>query len=157
MPSHWANLAVVFLIVTSLGLKVWSMAAPDQRSRQPDVFLRLSALSAEGFSLVEGGGLGGHAWVANRQDCRIEIVTLSPLGWHQSAIAERAEGRELAYIYGGQVYERQPVMLTKLDYYWHKLANYFHPSIQPPVFGVVTSPGCASQSVDPAFIAQHLL
>jgi hypothetical protein len=150
-------LAVVFLLVASLGLKAWSMAAPDQRSRQPDGFVSLSALSAEGFSLVEGGDLGGRAWVANKQDCRIEITTLSPLGWHQSAIADRAGGQELVYIYGGQVYERQPVILTKLDYYWHKLANYFHPSSQPPVFGVVTSPGCASQSVDPFFIARQLL
>ncbi|MBU1336410.1 MAG: hypothetical protein KJ944_07455 [Alphaproteobacteria bacterium] len=133
------------------------MAAPDQRSRQPDGFLRLGTLSAEGFSLVEGASLEGHAWVANRRDCRIDITTLSPLGWHQSAIADRAGGQELVYIYAGQVYERQPVILTKLDYYWHKLANYFHSSSQPPVFGVVTSPGCASQSVDPIFIAQHLL
>ena len=156
MPSHWAKLVLVFLLVASLGLKAWSMAAADQRTRQPDVLLLFSALSADGFSLVEVGGLEGPAWVAERRDCRIEITTLSPLGWHQSAMAARAGEQELAYVYGGQVYEQQPVMLTRLGYYWHKLANYFHLSGQPSVFGVVTSTGCAAQSVAPVFIAQLL-
>jgi hypothetical protein len=71
-------------------------------------------------------------------------------------MATRAAGQTLAYVYAGHTYAEQPVMLSKLGYYWHKLTSYFYPSAQPPVFGVVTSPGCAAQAVDTALIAQHL-
>ncbi|WDR06502.1 hypothetical protein PSQ90_03260 [Devosia rhodophyticola] len=71
-------------------------------------------------------------------------------------MAARAGGRDLAYVYGGNVYGQQPVMLSKLGYYWHKLVNYFYPSGQPPVFGVVSSSDCDSQSVGIGLIAQLL-
>lgn len=156
MPSPWAKLALIVLLVASLGLKARSIDAADQSSEPPSGSALLNALSAGGFTLTVQDGLEAPAWVADKGACHIEVTTVSPLGWHQSAMAVRAGGQGLAYVYGGQVYAEQPVTLTKLGYYWHKLANYFYPSGQPLVFAVVTSAGCTAPSVDTVRIAQLL-
>lgn len=157
MPLPWARLALIALLVASLGLKTRSIDAADQPSEPPSGSALRGALSADGFALTEAAGLQSPAWIADKGDCHIEIVAVSPLGWHQSAMTVRAGKQGLAYVYAGHVYAEQPVMLTKLGYYWHKLANYFYPTGQPPVFGVVTSAGCATQPVDIARMAQLLL
>lgn len=156
MRSVWAKLALIVLLVASLGLKARSYA-PNQSIEQPRDTALLSALSAGGFALSTKDGLDGPTWVADKGDCHIEVTTVTALGWHQSAMANRAGTQNLAYVYAGHVYEEQPVMLTKMDYYWHKLANYFYSSGQPPpVFGVVTSAGCTEQSFDTTLIARLL-
>lgn len=156
MPSPWVRLALIVLLFTSLGLKGWRSDAADQPPLQPVNASLVSLLSARDFILTQEEGLEGPTWVADKDDCHVEITQVSLLGWHQSAMVARAGGEALAYAYAGEAYEEQPVMLTKLGYYWHKLANYFYPSSPPPIFGVVTSTGCAAHSIDTALIAQHL-
>ena len=144
---------MVVLLCTSLGLKAWTSShAADQTGRVPD----MSTLFGPGFALSQETGLDAPSWIASRGDCRIEVASVSALGWHQSAMAARAGEQALAYVYQGRVYSEQPVLLTKLGYYWHKLTSYFIPSSQPPVFAVVTSRGCAGQSIDATLIAHHL-
>jgi hypothetical protein len=99
-------------------------------------------LSSKGFFLTQGDGLEGVNWVAWKDDCRVELAVLSPLGWHQSAMAARSPEQALAYIYKGEIFEAQPVTRTKLDYYWHKVANYFGSFPQAPVFSVALSDTC---------------
>lgn len=156
MTSIWAKAALIVLLVFSLGLKARSIDRVEQPIEQPSAPALFSALSADGFTLTEAAGLEGPAWVAARGGCHIEVATISPLGWHQSAMSVRAGAQALAYVYAGQIYQEQPVLLSKLGYYWHKLTNYFYPSMQPPVFGVVTSDACAGQSVDITSIARLL-
>jgi hypothetical protein len=147
-------LALIILLVASLGLKARSSEASSQPAEQPGDTALFSALSADGFALSTKDGFeSGTTGVADKGDCHIEVTTVTPLGWHQSAMVERAGQQKLAYVYAGHVYDSQPVVLTKMDYYWHKLVNYFYVSEQPPVFGVVTSAGCAAQSVDTVRIA----
>ena len=158
MRSDWAKPVLIVLLVASLGLKARSSDAPNQPREQPIYAALLSALSAGGFALSTKDGLESPTWVADKGDCHIEVSTVTPLGWHQSAMADRAANQNLAYVYAGNVYQNQPVMLTKMDYYWHKLANYFYPSGRPlPVFGVVTSANCTVQSMDTDLIARLLL
>ena len=158
MRSDWAKLALIVLLVASLGLKARSSDASNQPREQPIYTALLSALSAGGFALSTKDGLESPIWVADKGDCHIEVTTVTPLGWHQSAMANNAGKQNLAYVYAGHIYEKQPVMLTKMDYYWHKLTNYFPLSGQlPPVFGVVTSADCTAQSVDTLLIARLLL
>jgi hypothetical protein len=156
MPSLWVKSALIVLLVASLGLKVRGIEHIDQTEERASGHALVESLSADGFVLGAGGGLEGYAWVATRGDCRIEVTMVSPLGWHQSAMATRAAGQTLAYVYAGHTYAEQPVMLSKLGYYWHKLTNYFYPSAEPPIFGVVMSPGCAAQAIDTAVIARQL-
>ena len=156
MPSPWAKIALVLLLVASLGLKAWRLDAADQPGQQSDNSDMIAMLSADGFALAEGYGLEGDSWIASRGDCDIEITAVSALGWHQSAMVARAGGRPLLYVYAGQAFAEQPELLTRLGYYWHKLSNYFYPSAPPPVFAIVTSSGCARQQVDTIALAQHL-
>jgi hypothetical protein len=139
-----------------LGLKVWHGAAADQPNRQRSASPLFEALGEDGFTLTEQGWLESPIWVAGKDDCRIVVTTVSPLGWHQSAMAAHRGQQALVYVYEGRIYQEQPVLLTKLGYFWHKLANYFYPAAQPPVFAVVTSSGCAAQSIDTASLALHL-
>jgi hypothetical protein len=158
MQLHWAKLALIVLLVASLGLKARGSDASNQPPEQWRDTALLDALSAGGFAISSKDGLQSPTWVADKGDCHIEVTTVTPLGWHQSAMADRAGNQNLAYVYAGHVYENQPVMLTKMDYYWHKLANYFYLSgQQPPVFGVVTSANCTPQSVGTDLIARLLL
>ncbi|MET3896560.1 hypothetical protein ABIB57_000484 [Devosia sp. UYZn731] len=146
------------MLVASLGLKARSSDASSQPREQPGDTALLGALSAGGFAISTKDGLESPTWVADKGDCHIEVTTVTPLGWHQSAMADRAGNQNLAYVYAGHVYEHQPVMLTKMDYYWHKLANYFYLAGQPPpVFGVVSSANCTAQSVGTDLIARLLL
>lgn len=154
MQSTWVKLALVVLMVASLGLKARSdSGAPPQ----PYAPASLDILSAQGFVFDEIDGLQGPAWAAANDDCRIEITEVSPLGWHQAAMGARAGEGRVAYVYDGRPYDEQPVTLTKFGYYWHKLLNYFDPAAsQPPVFAVATSAGCAAQSIQFELIAQQL-
>lgn len=156
MPSLWAKSALIVLLVASLGLKVRGIERDEPPGPPASALALVSALSGDGFVLGDGGGLEGYSWLATRGDCHIEVTMVSPLGWHQAAMATRAAGQTLAYVYEGHLYDEQPILLSKLGYYWHKFTNYFYPATQPPVFGVVTSPGCAAQSIDSALIARHL-
>ena len=154
MPSAWAKLALITLLVLSLGLKTWRSNAADQPHQQAAGTILVDTLAGEGFALSPGEGLEGTSWVGSRDACHIEITAVSPLGWHQSAIDARARGQSLAYVYSGSIYREQPVLLTKLDHYWHRLVNYFHSSQQPPVFAVVSSAACAGPSIER--LALHL-
>jgi len=153
MQSTWVKLALVALMVASLGLK----ARSDAGAPPPYSPAGLGILSDQGFVFAEIGGLEGPAWSASNRDCRIEITEVSPLGWHQAAMGARAGDGRVAYVYDARLYDEQPVTLTKLGYYWHKLVNYFDPAaMQPPVFAVATSAGCAAQSIQFERIAQQL-
>ncbi len=157
MPLRWARLALILLLGASLSLKAWHGAAADQPNERLSTSSLLRALGEDGFTLTEQGWLESPLWVASKDDCRIVVTTVSPLGWHQSSMVAHKGQQALGYVYDGRVYQEQPVLLTKLGYFWHKLANYFYPAAQPPVFAVVTSRGCAAQSIDTATLAQYLL
>ncbi|MGN6487442.1 MAG: hypothetical protein ACTHLT_06440 [Devosia sp.] len=157
MPSISARLSLVVLLFLSLGAKAWTSGhAAETAADAPDTSALLATLSAEGFALSQAGGYESPFRLATRGECRVGVTTVSPLGWHQSALAAQAGGQTLAYVYGGHLYAEQPVLLTKLGYYWHKLTAYFLPIAQTPVYAVLTSRACAAQSVDPTRIAQLL-
>lgn len=157
MPSISARLALVVLLFLSLGVKAWTSGhAAETASDVPDTSALLRTLSADGFALSQAEGFESPLRVASRGECRVGVTTVSPLGWHQAAMAARAGGQNLAYVYGGHLYAEQPVLLTKLGYYWHKLTGYLLATAQPPVYAVLTSPGCVAQSLDPPRITQLL-
>jgi hypothetical protein len=156
MPLPWARLALILLLGASLSLKVWHGVAANQPHGQPTAIPLFESLEEDGFTLAEQGWLESPVWVASKDDCRIVVTTVSPLGWHQSAMAAHKGQQALGYVYDGRIYQDQPVLLTRLGYYWHKLANHFYSTAQPPVFAVVTSRGCAAQSIDTASLAHFL-
>lgn len=156
MPSTWARFALAVLLLLSLGLKAWTSYGADRTDDAADSPALLEPLGAKGFALSQEDGLEAPFAIATRGDCRIEVTTVSALGWHQAAMAARAEAQALSYVYAGRVYAQQPVMLTKVGYYWQRLVGYFGPSRQPQVFAVITSPACAGQAIDATVVASSL-
>jgi hypothetical protein len=132
----------------SLALKVFGNTAQVQTATEDMPAIIGQYMEQHGFTLTQQRTVSGSALVATSGPCRIEIADVSPHGWHRSAMAQHASGRQLAYLYDGSVYADQPVALSKFGFYWHKLIRYFMPSSTPAVLAVITSPECSSEAAN---------
>lgn len=86
---------------------------------------------------------------AVKDQCRVLIATVSPLGWHRHVIREvKPEGSRLVYVFKGQLYEDQPLLRTWLDHYWVRLRQSIGraPSVSPTIAVVQSSECSAAQA-----------
>jgi hypothetical protein len=149
-------LKVIFagVLTLSLALKVFGHTAEEQTATEDIPAAIEQYLQQRGFTLSRQVTVNGSALVATNGPCRVEIANVSPHGWHRSAMAQHASGRQLAYLYDGSIYADQPVALTKFDFYWHKFIRYFMASSTPAVRAVITASECSSETVSLDTMAQ---
>ncbi|MDB5563260.1 MAG: hypothetical protein JWN11_2678 [Hyphomicrobiales bacterium] len=152
LPS---SLLLAGLLVLSLGLKVsaniaWTGTGPDVNSTEAVAFLQ-----SHGFSVVAPDPLND-LWVSGSNDqCWMQIATVSALGWERDAMSESALGARLSYVYAGNIYPEQPVLLTALNHYWQRLQSYLRqPSHQYPVRAIITSNDCPANLLQPEILAK---
>lgn len=145
---------LVLLLTASLSVKVLGSvtSGDDPPSDVPQSIH--GYLEQHGFALSQQPSMDGPALIAISGLCRIEIANVSPHGWHKSAMEQEAGQRTLVYFYGGAVYDQQPVMLTKLGYYWHKLMHYFVTSTAPSVRAAIIAPECPKDAANLDTLAQ---
>lgn len=134
------------VLTLSLALKVLGNTAEEETATEDIPAIIEQYLEQRGFTLSWQVTVNGSALVATNDGCSIEIANVSPHGWHRSAMAQHASGRQLIYLYDGSVYDDQPVALTKFGYYWHKLIRYFMASSAPVVRAVITTPECSNET-----------
>jgi hypothetical protein len=145
---------LVVLLTGSLSVKVLgSVSSGDDPPSDVPQSIH-TYLEQRGFALSQQPSMDGPALVAISGLCRIEIANVSPHGWHRSAMEQEAGQRTLVYFYGGVVYDQQPLALTKLGYYWHKLMHYFTPSTLPSVRAAIIAPECPSGAASLDTLAQ---
>lgn len=136
---------LALLLILSLLLKI-SGVKNAQAEGSRGVYDRVATvLERHGFKVVKNAtdedlfSLSGL-----RGQCRLLVAVLSPHGWHRDVIRQIAPpDSQLLFLFDGASYRDQPLLLTRLDYYWSRLLRYAGIN-QPlrPVLGVVGSSEC---------------
>lgn len=77
-------------------------------------------------------------------DCQVLVAAVSPQGWHTDIVRKLVPSRSnLLFIYRGQAYSEQPVLITAFNDYIFRFFRMLgaHPRMSP-ILAVVASPEC---------------
>lgn len=139
--------SALLLLALTLGWKLWVAAAPaDAGDVKPAV---AEFLSRHQFSVVlDKETLNGLPVVitAKSDRCRLYVVETTPLGDPVDPVDYLAEETDRTFVvFGGAVYDREPVFLTLGNYVWYTLlCRLGLASHIPRVLAVISSCDAAS-------------
>jgi hypothetical protein len=146
------RLALGGLLVVALWLKVPAAAsvhAPDHEdAAQAEI---AGFLTRHGFEPDPGSFEEDPARMAGTSGaCHVLIANVAPQGWHQDLLRQFAPAdTRIFFVFEGREYDRQPVLQTRLSFYWNRMARRLGMAApaMPLVYGVLASPGCDLASV----------
>lgn len=90
--------------------------------------------------------------------CQLFVANVAPQGWERYVPRRFAsDGDQVFFFYRGQMYQDQPVWLTRLAGYWNFfLRNLGFNVAVEPVLGIVASPACDLNAVPWQELADHV-
>jgi hypothetical protein len=140
-----SEVVLALVLVASLALKAANSAAVPDKASDWVTERMAEFLQKREFEITRNpSDVDLVSLFAVRDQCRILIANVSPLGWHRDVIRKiTPDGSRLTYIFKGQLYEDQPILQTWLDHYWIRLRQSIglSPSISPTI-AVVQSAQC---------------
>lgn len=145
----------VLLLVASLGAKVHTSFGHGLAATDPDDADIVALLSRHGFAITRAQPGTDPVWITGRQgDCAIDIASVSPRGWHRTAVDWRASGGTLRYAAEGGLFDRQPILRPTMIHYLNRLKRYAGmdaPAVK--VRAIIIAPGCPPDAVPMAELA----
>jgi hypothetical protein len=140
----WAVFATV--LVVSLSLKISGLTHPKPTAEIATVFpgdVR-NLLEQQGFQVSLATPDEDLPWVSGTvRNCQVRVTEVAPQGWHQGLLAALAQDQHLVYLFDGAIYPEQPMMRTRVNYYWNRLTRYFGREVaNRPVLAVVSTSAC---------------
>jgi hypothetical protein len=121
MPS----LAFGLLLVISIAIKVYAGAGARAALVYPDDDDIAALLSENGFTTSKAAPNTDPVWTYGvRDDCRLQIASVSPQGWHRSTVEWEAGDRILLYSVSGRLYRSQPTLKPLMIHYLRRLQRY---------------------------------
>jgi len=141
-PKLLLGLALVFTIVPKalLTFRVDYRTPPPQEETQIITFLL-----AHGFEAYSEQRRFGRLVHATSDECRLRVLEVAANGSTRDTVRLIAtETDRIAFIFSGQLYSDQPMVLTALSDSWTRLQNRMGlPARAKVVLGVAASQGCS--------------
>lgn len=133
-----AALVLAVSLPPKLAIAVKIYAGPALRLNLDEI---AAALNRHGFEVTEREDFGSPPWVsAVAGRCGVMVAEVDPQGWHRSLVGQIATGQRLLYTFKGQTYPEQPVMRTRIHYFWTLLKRKLGlPAAPRPVLAIVAS------------------
>lgn len=96
---------------------------------------------------------------ATSGECRLRVIEVDPNGSHRDKVRLIAgQADRTAFIFDGELYPDQPMVLTALSYTWTRLLNRIGvPAQRKIVLGVAASQGCSLEKLPWSQIADQPL
>ncbi len=150
-PSVWlVGLVVCLALVSSVTLKVGvrlrsPVSVIDVRTPITNFLqqhnLRLATVTGEPGSLKIAATSG---WA-----CRIQIIEAQPRGYNYDSLRQTAgPADDFFVLFGGLVYDEQPLWWTKADYYWARFKREIGiPAAPRPVLAIIASSACSARTL----------
>jgi hypothetical protein len=108
-------------------------------------------LQQHNLRLVTVAGEPGSSKIAATSGwaCRIQIVEAQHRGYNYDSLRQTAGPTDDFFVlFGGIVYDDQPLWWTKADYYWARLKREIGiPSAPRPVLAVTASTACSARAL----------
>ena len=146
------SIAFGFLLVASLFLKLPGILSPkviavtSSTGATPTAnFANVAALlSRYGFGVSRHPPDSALPWVAGAiGHCSVQIFEVSHQGWEQSLITQVSAGKNVFYAFGGDIYSEQPIMKTRVYFYWRRLKRALRlPAANHPVLAIIATQTC---------------
>jgi hypothetical protein len=145
MPS----LAFGLLLMISIAIKVYAGAGTKAASVHADDEDIAALLSANGFKTSRAAPNTDPVWTYGvSDDCRLQIASVSPQGWHRSTVEWEAAGRNVLYSASGRLYRRQPTLKPLMVHYFRRLQRYVGFNTPPVrVRAIVIGRECAADAL----------
>jgi hypothetical protein len=82
-------------------------------------------------------------------NCRLQIIEAQARGYDQNAIRQMARPTDDFFvIFQGAVYDAQPILQTRVYYYWDRLRREMGVAVPPrPVLAVIASAPCSARDL----------
>lgn len=143
------NLAFGVLLAVSITFKVSGGIAGSVDEMYPDDGAISALLVKEGFQTHHAIPNTDPAWIYGiRGNCRVQIASVSPQGWHRSVVEWQAAGQTLLYSAGGTLHHRQPILEPLTIHYLNRLKRYLGldaPAV--PVRAIIMAPECPADAI----------
>ncbi|HWK64579.1 MAG TPA: hypothetical protein VNS34_06540 [Rhizobiaceae bacterium] len=143
------SLFFALLLGASFGAKVHANFGRGLAASDPDDADILALLSRHGFTITRAPPGTDPVWLTGRKgDCAIDIASVSPRGWHRTAVDWRASGGTLRYAAEGGLFDQQPILGPTLIHYLNRLKRYA--GIDAPavkVRAIIIAPECPADAV----------
>jgi hypothetical protein len=145
-PKLLLGLALVFTV----GPKALPTFRVDYRTppRQAEPQI-VAFLLAHGFEAYSEQRRFGRLVHATSDECRLRVLEVDPNGSNRDTVRLIAtETDRIAFIFSGQIYSDQPMVLTALSYSWTRLQSRMGlPARAAAVLGVTASQGCSLEKL----------
>lgn len=144
-------LSLVFgvLMAVSIVIKVQGDVAGSVDAMYPDDSAITDLLEKEGFQIDRAAPNTDPEWVYGiRRNCRVQIASVSPQGWHRSVVEWQARNQTLLYSAGGALHDRQPILGPLTVHYLNRLKRYLGfaaPAV--PIRAIIMAPECAADAL----------
>ena len=136
----------------ALGLALISTIVPktvpkfdSEDVRQPPESQTVAFLSRHGFEAHTEQRRFGRLVHGTSGECRLRVLGLNPNGSTRDQVRLIAtETDRIAFVFDGEIYSEQPMLLTVLSHRWTRLRNKIGlPAPMKSVFGVAASRDCS--------------
>jgi len=139
-----------FVLVVLLLTLGWKVAARSYVSSQPDETAGATRVAEflvrNHFELVESKEIAFRLQLfrAAAPACRMFVAVEEPRGWHRDLIRSLATATDRTFVvFGGRIYQNQPMLLTVSDFLWSRLMGQLGIGIHSrPVIAVIATPSC---------------
>lgn len=149
------NLAFGVLLAVSIMFKVSGGVAGSVDAMYPDDRAITALLVKEGFRTHNAAPNTDPLWIFGvRGNCRVQIASVSPQGWHRSVVEWQAAGQTLLYSSSGALHHRQPILGPLMVHYLNRLKRYMGfdaPAV--PVRAIIIAPECPADAISPDELA----
>lgn len=145
------SLGFTLLLVASLGAKVNSKVGGGLAATAPDDADILALFKRHGFSVTHAEPNTDPVWITGTlAQCRVDIASVSPRGWHRTVVEWHASGQTLHYAVDGGLFDQQPILKPTAIHYLNRLKRYAGlnaPAVK--VRAIVIAPECPADILPP--------
>lgn len=119
------SLGFTLLLVASLGAKINSKMGGGLAATDPDDADILALFKRHGFAVTRAEANTDPVWITGTlAQCRVDIASISPRGWHRTVVKWHASGKTLHYTFDGGLFAEQPVLKPTAIHYLNRLKRY---------------------------------
>jgi hypothetical protein len=109
-------------LVVSIAIKVYVGLGASAAPTYPNDEDVAALLGANGFTTHKAAANTDPVWTYGvRDQCRLQIASVSPQGWHRSAVEWEAAGQMVLYSVSGGLHSSQPILKPLMIHYFRRL------------------------------------
>jgi hypothetical protein len=142
-------LGLGLLLATSIAIKVYTGTSASLTGADAGDEDIVALLQRSGFATRIAAPNTDPMWIYGvKSQCKLQIASVSPQGWHSSTVEWEAVGRLLLYSATGRVYRQLPTLKLTTLYYLRRLERYLGMEVSPlRVRAIVIGPACPTDAI----------